>query len=156
MKGNDDVLAVLGDLLAHELTAVNQYLLHSETCARWGYHRLADKLREQSEDERKHASMLIERMLFLEGVPDLARYHAICGGTSVKEFLERDLEIEYAVIAALNDGIAKSRECGDNATDDLLTRILTAEQDDTQWLESQLELMRQVGDQHYLAQQLES
>lgn len=154
MRGNDDVLALLGELLAHELTAINQYLLHAETCANWGYHQLAEKLREESEGERRHASTLIERMLFLEGAPDLGRYHPIRGGRSVKELLERDLEVEYSVIAALNDGIAKSRTCGDNATEDLLTRILVAEQDDTHWLEAQLELIRQVGEQNYLAQQI--
>ena len=154
MKGHNDVVALLGELLANELTAVNQYLLHAETCANWGYHRLADKLHEESEGERQHAAKLIERMMFLEGTPDLGRYHAIRGGTSVKELLERDLEMEYAAITALNDGITLCRARGDNATEDVLTEILTSEVDDTQWIESQLELVRQVGEQNYLAQQL--
>jgi bacterioferritin len=154
MKGHNDVVALLGELLANELTAVNQYLLHAETCANWGYHRLAEKLREEAEGERQHASKLIERMMFLDGAPDLRRYHAIRGGTSVKELLERDLEMEYAAITALDNGIALCRARGDNATEHLLTEILTSEVDDTQWIESQLELMRQVGEQNYLAQQL--
>ena len=156
MRGNDDVhhRSSTGHGPAHELTAVNQYLLHAEACSNWGYHRLADKLREESEGERQHASMLIERMLFLEGTPDLGRYHEIRGGQTVKELLERDLELEYGVVAAQNEGIARCRACGDNGTEDLLTRMLTAEQDDTHWIEAQLALIRQVGEQNYLAQQI--
>ena len=154
MRGKSEVLALLGELLAHELTAINQYLLHAETCANWGFRALGAKLREESEGERQHAAMLIERILFLEGVPDLGRYHAIGTGATVKELFERDLELEYTAIGALESGIVTSRSNGDNATEDLLTRILVAEQDDTHWLESQLELMRQIGEQNYLAQQL--
>jgi bacterioferritin len=154
MKGNDDVLALLADLLAHELTAVNQYLLHAEKCANWGYERLANKLREEADGERQHATMLIERILFLDGTPDLGRYHAIRDGGTVKELLERDLELELEAIAALEAAIARCRDCGDNASEDLLVGIVTAEQEDTQWIESQLELVRQVGEQNYLAQQL--
>lgn len=98
--------------------------------------------------------MLIERILFLEGAADMQRYDAIRGGSSVKELLERDLELEYSAIAALEQGIARSRALHDNATEDLLTKILVSEQEDTQWLESQLELMRQMGEQNYLAQQI--
>jgi bacterioferritin len=154
MKGKDDVLAVLGDLLANELTAINQYVLHGKTCDNWGYHRLGEKLLGEAAGEREHADKLIERILFLEGTPDLQRYHTVQSGTTVKELLERDLEMEYAAIAALNDGIARSRASGDNGTEDLLTKILVAEQDDTNWIEAQLELIRQVGEQNYLAQQL--
>lgn len=154
MKGNDEVLTLLDGLLTHELTAVNQYLLHAETCANWGYANLAAKLREQSKDETEHANQLIERMLFLEGAPNLQRYDTVHAGATVKEQLEHDLRLEYAAIAMLNDGIAKTRACADNATENLLTTILVSEQDDTQWLESQLELIRQVGEQNYLAQQI--
>lgn len=154
MRGNDEILALLGELLANELTAINQYILHAATCADWGYHRLADKLREESGGERGHADLLIERILFLEGVPDLMRYHPIQRGQTVREMLEHDLAMEYAAIAALDAGIATARARGDHATEDLLTRILVAEQDDTQWIEAQLALMRQVGEANYLAQQL--
>ena len=154
MRGKEEVLALLGELLANELTAINQYLLHAETCADWGYLAIAEKLRGDSDGERKHAAMLIERILFLEGAPDLGRYHPIAKGATVKELFERDLELEYTAIAALEAGIVTSRSNDDNATEDLLTRILVAEQDDTHWLESQLELIRQIGEQTYLAQQL--
>ena len=154
MKGKDEVLTVLGDLLANELTAINQYLLHGKTCDNWGFHRLGDKLVEEASGEREHADKLIERILFLEGTPDLQRYHTVQAGATVKDLLELDLQMEYAAIAALNDGIAKCRANGDNGTEDLLTRILVAEQDDTNWIEAQLELIRQLGEQNYLAQQL--
>ena len=153
MKGNDEVLALLNELLAHELTATNQYLLHAKTCKDWGYARLGEKLDEQSADELGHANMLIERILFLEGKPNM-QHGAIEAGQTVKAQLEIELRFEHAAIAKLNDGIAKCRACGDNATEDLLTKIVVSEQDDTQWIESQLELMRQVGEQNYLAQHL--
>lgn len=154
MRRDDQLPALLNELLGHELTAVNQYLLHASTCERWGYQRLAEKLHEESAGERTHADMLIERILFLEGTPDMQRYGTIRGGATVKEMLEAALALEYEAIAALEAGIAKARALGDNATEDLLTQILVAENDDTQWIESQLELMRQVGQQTYLAQQL--
>ena len=154
MRGKDEVLALLGELLANELTAINQYLLHAEVCADWGFVQLAEKLREESAGERKHADTLIQRILFLEGTPDLGRMHAIKSGATVKEMFERDLEMEYAAIAALDAGIATCRANDDNASEDLLTKILVAEQDDTHWLEAQLALMRQVGEANYLAQQL--
>ena len=154
MKGKADVLAVLAELLANELTATNQYLLQSEMCANWGYPRLAEKLREESDGERGDATMLVERMLFLEGTPDLGRHHAIREARSVKEMLERDLELEYAQIALLERAIATCRDQGDNGTEDRLVKLLVSEQADAQWLEAQLELIRQVGEQNYLAQQL--
>jgi bacterioferritin len=154
MKGTDEVLAVLADLLANELTAINQYLLHGHTCDNWGYKRLADKLRGEAGGERDHADKLIERILFLEGTPDMQRHHPIVAGATVKEILEHDLAMEYGASGALNAAIEKCRSLGDNATADLLTQILAAEQDDTQWLEAQLALITQVGEQNYLAQQL--
>ena len=156
MKGNDEVLTLLNELLAHELTAINQYLLHAKMCENWGYPQIAAKLRDESSDETRHAASLIERILFLEGAPNMQRYHTVRAGQTVKDQFEANLQVEYAVIAALNDAIAKTRECGDNATEDLLTKILVSEQDDTYWLESQLELIRQVGEQNYLAQQIKA
>jgi bacterioferritin len=154
MKGTDEVLALLTQLLTHELTAINQYLLHASTCENWGYEGLAAKLQEQVTDERHHADMVIDRILFLDGTPNMQRYDAIHPGQTVAEQLEHALRLELAVIAMLNEGIARCRACGDNATEDLLTKILVSEEDDTQWLESQLELIRQVGEQNYLAQQI--
>ena len=154
MKRTDEILVLLGELLANELTAINQYLLHAETCEHWGYRRLGEKLREESAGEASHRDVLVDRILFLEGAPDLSRYHPLRTGATVKEMLEGDLALEYAAIAALEAAIAKCRALGDNATEDLLTRILVDEQDDTHWIESQLELVRQVGEQNYLARQL--
>ena len=139
MKSAAPVLAVLADLLANELTAINQYLLHGKLCGNWGYRKLADKLHEEAGGEREHADKLIERILFLEGMPDMQRYNTIESGKSVKDLFERDLAMEYAAIAALDKAIETCRTAGDNASEDLLTKILVAEQDDTQWLESQLE-----------------
>ena len=102
----------------------------------------------------KHADMVISRILFLEGVPNLQRYHKLRVGETVKEQLESDLQLEYAAIAFLNQGIDAARKAGDNATEDLFTRILVSEEQHTDWIETQLELIRQVGEQNYLAQQM--
>jgi bacterioferritin len=154
MKGNEEVVMLLNQLLTNELTAINQYFIHAKMCENWGYHRLYAKLREESIDEMKHADLVISRILFLEGVPNLQRYHKLNVGETVKEQLESDLQLEYAAIAALNQGIAKTREIGDNATEDLFTNILVSEEAHTDWIETQLELIRQVGEQNYLAQQI--
>ncbi len=154
MKGNEEVLMLLNQLLTNELTAINQYFIHAKMCENWGFDRLAAKIREESIDEMRHADMVISRILFLEGVPNLQRYHKLHVGETVKEQLESDLQLEYAAIAALNQGVAKTREHGDNASEDLFSRILVSEEVHTDWLETQLELIRQVGEQNYLAQQI--
>ena len=154
MKGNDEVLALLNSLLTNELTAINQYFIHAKMCENWGYSRLAAKVREESIDEMRHADMVISRILFLDGVPNLQRYNKLHVGETVKEQFESDRELEYAAIAFLNTGIKSARDIGDNATEDLLTRILVSEEEHTDWLETQLELIRQVGEQNYLAQQI--
>lgn len=154
MNGKPEVLALLAELLANELTAINQYLLHAKTCEHWGYQRLASRLAEEAAGEREHANKLIERILFLGGQPDLERLHPVHPAASVREMVDADLQMEYRAIAALNAGVELCRSLGDNATDVMLRSILDAEQEDTNWLEAQLELMRQVGEQNYLAQQL--
>src|SRR5262245_57017131 len=154
MKGNSDVLELLNQLLTNELTAINQYFIHAKMCENWGFDRLAHKIREESIDEMKHADQVISRILFLEGVPNMQRYHKLHVGETVKEQLESDLQLEYAAIAFLNQGVQAARNCGDNASEDLFTRILVSEEAHTDWLETQLELIRQVGDQNYLAQQM--
>ena len=154
MKGNDDVLKLLGQLLLNELTAINQYFIHAKMCENWGYERLASKLREESIDEMKHADQVITRILFLEGVPNLQRYHKLRVGETVKEQLESDLQVEYAAINFLNQGIVAARNANDNTTEDLMTKILVSEEEHTDWIETQLELIRQVGEQNYLAQQI--
>src|SRR5215813_4112345 len=147
MKGNDEVLTLLNQLLTNELTAINQYFIHAKMCENWGFERLAHKLRAESIDEMKHADEIIGRILFLEGVPNLQRYHKLHVGETVKEQLESDLQLEYAAIAFLNQGIESARKAGDNATEDLFTKILVSEEAHTDWIETQLELIRQVGEQ---------
>jgi bacterioferritin len=154
MKGNDEVLTLLNNLLTNELTAINQYFVHAKMCENWGFERLAHKIREESIDEMRHADQVITRILFLEGVPNLQRYHKLRVGETVKEQLESDLQLEYAAIQFLNQGIESTRKLGDNASEDLFTRILVSEEEHTDWLETQLELIRQVGEQNYLAQQM--
>lgn len=154
MNGKPEVLALLAEMLTHELTAINQYLLHAKTSEHWGYHRLATRLAEEAEGERAHAHKLIARILFLNGQPDLEKYNAVQAGASVREMLDASLQTEYSIIAAYNAGVELCRSLGDNATDVLLREILDDEQEDTNWLEAQLELMRQLGEQNYLAQQL--
>jgi bacterioferritin len=154
MKGNDDVLKLLGQLLLNELTAINQYFIHSKMCENWGYERLAHKLREESIDEMKHADLVISRILFLEGVPNLQALGKLRVGETVKEQMESDLQLEYSAINFLNQGIAACRSAGDSASEDLFTRILVSEEAHTDWIETQLELIRQVGEQNYLTQQI--
>ncbi len=154
MKGNEHVLQLLNELLTNELTAINQYFIHAKMCENWGYDRLGAKIREESIDEMRHADLVISRILFLEGVPNLQRYHKLRVGETVKEQLESDLQVEYSAIAFLNQGIEACRKVNDNATEDLMTKILVGEEQHTDWLETQLELIRQVGEQNYLAQQM--
>jgi bacterioferritin len=154
MKGNDQVLELLNLLLTNELTAINQYFIHAKMCENWGFERLAAVLRAESIDEMKHADEVISRILFLEGVPNLQRYNKLHVGETVKEQFESDLELERAAIEFLNQGVNTTRAIGDNASEDLFTRILVAEEQHTDWIETQLELIRQVGEQNYLAQQI--
>jgi len=154
MKGNDEVLTLLNNLLTNELTAINQYFIHAKMCANWGFERLAHKVREESIDEMRHADLVISRILFLEGVPNLQRLNKLHVGETVKEQLEGDLQLEYTAIAFLNQGIETTRKLADNATEDLFTKILVSEEEHADWLETQLELIRQVGEQNYLSQQM--
>jgi bacterioferritin len=154
MKSSEEVLNLLNQLLTNELTAINQYFLHAKMCENWGYKRLYKKLYDESIDEMKHADAIISRILFLEGVPNLQRYHKLQVGETVKEQFESDLQLEYAAIAFLNQGIQTCRDIKDNATEDLMTNILVSEEEHTDWIETQLELIRQVGEQNYLAQQI--
>ena len=154
MKGDAAILTLLNELLTNELTAINQYLIHSKLCAHWDYPRLAEKFHEESLDELSHAEAIIARILFLQGEPNLARYHTLGTGKTVREQLEDDLKLELAAVETLNKGIATARASKDNASEDLMTRILVAEENGVDWIETQLELIRQVGEQNYLAQQL--
>jgi bacterioferritin len=154
MKGDPRVIDMLNEVLTGELTAINQYFLHSRMCLNWGYEHLAKKIYRESVDEMKHADKLVERVLFLEGLPNLQKLNPLSIGTTVVEILEGDLALERATVARLNKGIQLSRDAGDNGSDELLTRILVDSEHHVDWLESQLELVKQVGTAHYLSQQM--
>lgn len=154
MKASEEVLTLLNNLLTNELTAINQYYVHAKMCENWGYERLAKKVKAESIDEMRHADEVITRILFLEGIPNLQRYHKLHVGETVKEQLESDLQLEYAAIAFLNQGIETARRAGDNATEHMMTKILVSEEQHTDWLEAQLELIKQVGEANYLSQQI--
>jgi len=154
MKGHDDIIELLNDVLTAELTAVNQYFLDAKMFDNWGYERLGKRFREESIDEMKDADALIERILFLEGLPNLQRLGTVRVGETPVEKLQLALDLEAEAIDRLNRGIARSVELGDNGTRELLEQILTGEESHADWLETQLELVRQVGDAHYLAQNI--
>ncbi len=154
MKGNVKLIETLNEILTGELTAINQYFIHAKMCANWGYKRLAHKIREESIEEMKHADDLIERILFLEGVPNMQRLEKVRVGETVLEQLQLDLKLEEVAVPRLNKAIAQAVEAGDNTTRDLLEDILESEEEHVDWLEAQLELIRQVGEQNYLSQQI--
>jgi bacterioferritin len=154
MKGHAEIITLLNELLTNELTAINQYFIHAKMCLNWGYDRLAAKQRHESIDEMKHADHVIERILFLEGVPNLQRLNKLHVGETVKEQFEADLALERLAVEALNKGIQKARDLGDNGTEELMMGILEAEEEHIDWLETQLDLIGQVGLQNYLSQQL--
>jgi bacterioferritin len=154
MQGNARVIELLNDVLTSELTAINQYFIHAKMMDNWGYERLAEHTRSESIDEMKHADELIERILFLEGVPNMQRLFPVKVGETVPEQFRLDLQVEYDSVKRLNDGIALCVEVGDNASRAMLEGILVSEEEHADWLETQLEAMRQLGEQNYLAQQL--
>jgi len=154
MKGDAKVIDFLNEVLTNELTSVNQYFLHARICENWGYERLWKKIRSESIDEMKHADELIERILFLEGMPNVQRLGKVTIGENVPEQLKLDLEVERTAIGVLNRGIELCRGQGDNGSAELLEHILEGEEEHANWLEAQLELIAQVGVQNYLAQQV--
>ena len=154
MRGDPEIINVLNDVLSAELTAVNQYFIHAKMCGNWGYRALESYVRDESIDEMRHAEQLIERILFFDGTPNLQRLLPIKVGETVPEQFQADLEVEYAAIERLNAGIALAVAKGDNGTRELLASILVAEEEHADWLETQLETIRQIGVENYLAQKL--
>jgi bacterioferritin len=154
MRGHDEVIGVLNDVLTAELTAINQYFIHARMCESWGYERLWKKLREESIGEMRDADRLIERILYLESMPNLQKLGKVNVGETVPEQLRVDLEAEKAAIALLNKGIEQCRSVGDNGSRELLEEILEGEERHASWLEAQLTLIAQVGEANYLAQQI--
>ena len=154
MKGDDQVIETLNEVLTSELTAINQYFLHAKMCKNWGFMKLASHVQAESIDEMKHADELIDRILYLEGVPNVQRLFKINVGETVREQFECDLELEKAAIDRLNRGIALCRDKSDNGTRDLLERILVSEEEHADWLSTQLGLIETLGETAYLAEQL--
>ena len=154
MQGNPQVIAALNDILTAELTAITQYFIHARLCENWGYQRLWKKVREESIDEMKHADKIIHRILFLDGLPNVQRYNKINIGQTVKEQLTLDLGVERDAIPRFNAAIALCVSVGDNGTRELLAEMLVSEEEHADWLEEQLELIAQLGEANYLAQQI--
>ena len=154
MQGNPEIIELLNDVLTAELTAINEYFVDAKMFQNWGYERLAKRFRNESIDEMKDADELIERILYLDGVPNLQRLGTVRVGETPLEKFQLALQLEAEAITRLNTGIAKCVELGDNGSRELLEGILEGEEDHADWLESQLELIRQIGDAAYLSQQI--
>ena len=154
MRGDDSLIEILNEVLTAELTSINQYFVDAKMLDNWGYERLAHHFRGESIDEMKDADELIERILYLEGVPNLQRLGTVRVGETVPEKLQLALTLETESIDRLNRGIAGCLAAGDNGTRELLEDVLEGEEDHADWLETQLELISQLGESLYLAQQI--
>jgi bacterioferritin len=153
MKGNPKVLSELNKALREELTAINQYFLHAEMCENWGYDRLSDYIKKQSIGEMKHAEVLIERILFLDGSPSMQPLELTVGG-SVKAMLESDLALEVAAVKMYNRSVQIATEEADNGSRDLFVQLLKDEEDHVDWLEAQVHQIKELGYERYLTQQM--
>ncbi|HMB22416.1 MAG: bacterioferritin [Chloroflexota bacterium] len=154
MKGNEKIIAILNEFLADELTAISQYMVHSEMCANWNYKKLHEATEKRAIDEMKHAEKLIGRILFLEGQPVVSQLNKFNIGASVEEQLRNDLAAEAGAIKAYNDGIRLCLELGDNGSRELIDGNLHDEEEHLDWLEAQLDQISQMGLQNYLLGQL--
>jgi len=154
MQGNPKVIAALNQALKEELVAINQYFLHAEMCENWKYVRLAAHIKKESIDEMKHAEALIERILFLDGTPNLTEPMQLNVGGNVKAQLEGDLKLEIEAVAMYNRFIALARDEGDNASRELFDRLLKDEEGHVDWLEAQVHQIRELGYERYLGQQV--
>jgi bacterioferritin len=154
MQGNPKVLAQLQEALKEELTAINQYFLHAEMCENWGYKHLGNFIKKQSIDEMKHAEELIERILFLDGTPNLTELMHLNVGANVKAQLESDLKLEVNAVAMYNRAVGVARDEADNASRELFERLLRDEEAHVDWLEAQLHQIGEVGYERYLSRQI--
>lgn len=153
MKGHADIIKTLNDLLAEELTAINQYMVHSEMCDNWGFEKLHTAIEKQAIDEMKHAESLIARILFLEGTPTVSRLNQINIGKTVREMVSNDAAAETGAVRMYNDAVQQAHELRDEGTRDLLRKILTDEEAHLDWNEQQREQIEQIGIENYLAAQ---
>lgn len=154
MKGDPKVVALLNEVLTAELTAINQYFLHAELCEHWGFNRLHERTRKESIEEMKHAEKVIHRILFLDGLPNLQRLGTLHIGQTVPEQFKADLQLELDAVQRLNLAIEQCRQVNDGGTRELLEHILVEEEEHIDWIETQLEAIKQVGEQNYLSEQL--
>lgn len=154
MKGNDKVIEALNAGLTIELTAINQYFIQSKMCKDWGFNKLASHHYEESIEEMKHAEYLIDRILFLEGVPEIARYDVIRVGSDVKEQLENALQLELNAVKTYNQGVQLAAEVGDAGSKEIMERIVVESEESVDWLETQLHLINTTGLELYLASQV--
>jgi len=154
VQGDAAIIELLNEVLTGELTAINEYFVDSKMCANWGYEHLAKRFYDESIDEMKDAEHLVERILYLDGIPNLQRLGPVRVGETVGEKLSLALELEREAINRLNRGIRQCADVGDNGSRDLLEDMLEGEEDHADWLETQLELIAQVGESQYLAQQI--
>jgi bacterioferritin len=155
MKGNERILTTLNQLLADELTAINQYMVHAEMCDNWGYEELDETIQARAIAEMKHAEKLIARILFFEGKPIVSNLNPIHIGAGVAAQHESDWNAERGAIEAYNEGIRLAVEVGDNGTRELLESILVDEEDHIDWIEAQQDQIAQMGIENYLAQQID-
>jgi bacterioferritin len=153
MKGNPKVLVELNKALREELTAINQYFLHAEMCENWGYHRLSDLIKKQSIGEMKHAEVLMERILFLDGTPSMQPLDLKVGET-VKGMIESDLALEVSAVKQYNDAVAIATKEGDNGSRDLFVELLKDEEEHVDFLEAQLHQIKELGYERYLTMQM--
>ena len=154
MKGNDRMIEKLNDLLADELTAINQYMVHAEMCDNWRYEKLHKMIEKRAIDEMKHAEKLINRVLFLEGIPIVSNLKKLHIGAEVGAQHQNDWNAEYEAIKSYNDGIKIAVEVGDNGTREILGTIIKDEEDHIDWIEAQIDQIKQMGIQTYLAEQI--
>jgi bacterioferritin len=154
MQGNPKVIAELNAALKEELTAISQYFIHAEMCENWKYEKLGKYIKKQSIDEMKHAEMLIERILFLDGAPNLTELLSLTVGKTVKEQIASDLALELNAVAMYNKSIKLAREEADNASAELFKKLLQDEEQHADWLEAQLHQIDELGYERYLPQQL--
>jgi len=154
MQGDPEIIAALNDILTGELTAINQYFVHYKMLENWGYLRIAKKKKEESIEEMKHADEVIERILYLDGVPNLQRLGSIRVGQEPVEMHKLDLEVEKEAVARLNKTIVLCLDKRDAGTRELVEHLLKDEEDSIEWLEAQLTIVKDIGRERYLAEQL--
>jgi bacterioferritin len=154
MKGNDQIIAALNNLLSDELTAISQYMVHSEMCDNWGFEKLHKVVEERAITEMKHAEKLIARLIFLEGTPIVSNLKKITIGANIEAQLKNDLAAEYGAVKGYNEGVRLAYELNDNGSRELFDSILTDEEDHVDWLEAQLDQVKMMGLQSYLVEQV--